>query len=77
MLSPLAGEGAVRMTDDGQGATFQSSGGKGAGSYMLSPLAGEGAVRMSDDELRTSLRARFRCDYPGYERNAQPALSTH
>ena len=64
-------------TDDGQGATFQSSGGKGAGSSLLSPLAGEGAVRMNDDDLRASLRARFRCDYPGFERNAQPAPSTH
>ena len=49
-------------TDDGQGTTFQSSGGKGAGSSLLSPQAGEGAVRMNDDDLRACLRARFRCD---------------
>ena len=63
--------------DDGQGATFQSSGGKGAGSYLLPPLPGETASRLSDVDLRTSLRARFRCDHPGYELNSQPAPSTH
>ena len=64
-------------TDDGQGATFQSSGGKGAGSCLLSPLAGEQATRLNDVDLRTSLRARFRCNHPGHEKNSQPAPSTH
>ena len=40
-------------TDDGQGATFQSSGGKGAGSYLLSPHAGERVTRLNDVDLRS------------------------
>ena len=52
-------------TDDSQGATFQSSGGKGAGSYLLSPLAGEGPVRMSDDDPRASLRCTLPLRLPG------------
>ena len=52
-------------TDDGQGATFQSSGGKEAGSYLLSPLAGDGPVRMSDDDLRASLRCTLPLRLPG------------
>ena len=56
---------------------FQSSGGTGAGFYLLPPLAGEEASRQSDADQRSSLRARFRCDHPGYELNSQPAPSTH
>ena len=45
-------------TDYSQGATFQSCGGKGAGSFLLPPQAGEEPTRLSDVRLRTILRLR-------------------